>query len=275
MARFFMIFLFLYTHDSFALNRCPETSTSNHLVVTLEGLGGELLGSPAYRLANRANTNGYQIARYSHRHSSSTIAACVRRWLSSTGGGNVSIVGHSLGGGAANQLAATLASQGVNVRDMIVFDGREGSEIRCGGNGGPTYNKPENVDNVFNFYQCGGLPGRTYAAGSGVHNMRLNSSHIALPSTDAANNLAGRRLNAGVVTHRQESLVAATESLVFRPALSELGVALNDEGRGRARVGNSWDNHPKAEQPAICFNHGVRYECTYAEASRNSYDSAR
>lgn len=175
---------------------CPDSVDSSHLVITLEGLFGRALGSRAQQLAESVNRSGYQIANFSHASSRNKILECVRQFQSrSNERQKFSIIGHSLGGPAANRLAQAMAEMGIEVETMIVFDSRNGSDTRCGSEGGPSFPKPESVRHLYNFYQCGFLPGRRYT-GRGVSNVQLyETPHIELPQTIEAYRVANRTLN--------------------------------------------------------------------------------
>lgn len=196
-------FIFLLSVNSWA-GRCPNFATSNHLVVTLEGLGGELLGSQALQLARRANHSNYQIANYSHSHAAGIVGNCVERWKRSAGpNARITIIGHSLGGGAAVDLANNLQRRKISVEDMITFDGRYGNEGGCLIRG--TFNprlklsKPYNVKNVRNYYQRNDIcPGRLFLEGHGVQNIPMQSSHIGLPRQGRANSEVSQLLNNGM-----------------------------------------------------------------------------
>ena len=177
---------------------CPDSVNSSHLVITLEGLFGRALGSRAQQLAESVNRTGYQIANFSHATRMTKILECVRQFQGRNNERQkFSIIGHSLGGPAANRLAQAMAEMGIEVETMIVFDSRNGSDTRCGSNGGPSFPKPENVGHLYNFYQCGFLPGRRYT-GRRVSNVQLyETPHIELPQTVEAYRVANRALNIG------------------------------------------------------------------------------
>lgn len=275
MLRLIFIFCLFFSQQSLGF-RCPKVTTSNQLVVTFEGLGGETFGSPVHSLAEEVNTTRYQIARFSHNHTPATIAACIRRWVVSTpNGGKVSILGHGIGGATAYRLAKVMGDQGMNVEYLILFDGREGNEKSCRSYKGPLYKKPKNVKYVFNYFQCGVLPGRRFASEEGVYNYRMTASHVLLPKTATAKQFSQKVLNQDIVAFEARSLVAFTKHFLFGPTLSEVGEMTQREALGLTTPVHNTIRAPAAAPPGFknenCVRFGVSYECSPGEARQ--YDT--
>lgn len=255
--------------------RCPEFTTSNQLVVTFEGLGGETFGSPVHTLAEEVNFSEYQIARFAHNHTPATIAACIRRWMVQTPESKVSIMGQGLGGSTAYRVAKVMGDQGMNVEYLILFDGREGNEKSCKRYQGAHYEKPENVSYVFNYFQCGRLPGRRFAKSKGVYNYRLNSSHVLLPRTSVAKNFSRRLLNQDVIAFEPQSLNEFNRHRSFHPTLSEVGEITQREALHLIEPVHNTVRAP-ASAPAgfaneRCTQFGVSFECSPGRAAQQGF----
>lgn len=172
---------------------CPRVSqTTDHLIVTVEGLMGRVAGSQAQSLAlSVGRPLGMGNMSFSNTdlwtRGSGYVAECVAKWKSERGpGAKVTLMGHSLGGGHVNRIAEKLGQRNIQVKDMIVFDGRNGHELACGGQTGAVFRKPANVQRVTNFYQCGWMPGNTYADAPGVANIHVSDrgdwTHVVMPN---------------------------------------------------------------------------------------------
>lgn len=255
--------------------RCPDFTTSNQLVVTFEGLGGETFGSPVHSLAKEVNFSEYQIARFAHNHTPATIAACIRRWMVQTPESKVSIMGQGLGGSTAYRVAKVMGDQGMNIENLILFDGREGNEKSCRKYQGPHYRKPKNVRYVFNYFQCGRLPGRRFASSKGVYNYKLKSSHVLLPKTPVAKKFSRRLLNQDVIAFEPQSLNKFNRHRSFHPTLSEVGVMTQREALHLIRPVHNTVRAP-ASAPAgfsneRCIQFGVSYECSPGAAAQQRF----
>lgn len=205
----FVVVVFLASLQAKAVS-CPRPSSASntHLVVTIEGLGGRLLGSPAQSLAKNLQAgNGSANISFSNEGTWATgpdhIAKCVAEWKKANPNGKISIMGHSLGGGHANRVADEIGKLGFNVSNMIIFDGREGNELLCGKSAGAKYQKPANVERVANFYQCGWMPGNTYAEGPGVSNIHVSdidgATHVSMVGHPEVRRRVEQILNGGEV----------------------------------------------------------------------------
>ena len=263
-----IIIILLFSCDGLAF-RCPKKTYSNHLVITFEGLGGETYGAPVYNLASEVNLTNFQIARFANNSTPATISACIRRWLTNTPFGKVSILGQGIGGGTAYRVARTMGTQGMNVENLILFDSREGDEKTCDSDSAKKYFKPRNVKYVFNYYQCGRLPGRQFVETKGVYNYELDSSHILLPKTEAAKSFAKKLLNHAVIAHKPRSMVDFTEYFMFGPTLSEIGELSQREALYLVKPVHNVIREPAStngEPLGQCFSMGVSYECTYEQS---------
>lgn len=265
--------------------RMQNNGSNNHLVVTIEGLGGRLLGSQAQRTANALNRGNYTVLSCAQdTDSEASIARKIIEFKRANPNARITVMGHSLGGGDSVRI---LNSAGVTVDDLIVWDGRDGHELTCGSGNGPKYTKPANVKRVTNFYQCGFMPGRRFKEGQCVRNVNMNAgpmAHTQLPNT--SKNYVNGILNGERPTSSEgcSSTVAqndVTEEatpqrrlLVRRPVTSVFNRRSRNVRR-RVQVNNKWADHPKANQKALCEGPGGRhYECTYAEASALNYSES-
>ena len=274
------VLLFLASHASWG--GCPRAMSSTHIVVTIEGLGGRVFGSKARTVARSVNQSGYDIADFTHNTPASTIAKCVQEWKKAHGNKTrVSILGHSMGGPTADKVARELIRYGTPVNAMFLFDSRHGSDqFACGRRSPQTFAKPSNVKKLINFHQCGALAGRRYS-GSGVENIELNGvPHGSLPQSTPAINRLSSILNG--LTSKQSNPSAPllaqsspTEQLQSASSTSEYESPFLFKASSRSQTGDRWSKHPKANQSAWCFRGGARYECTWQEASRQSYSESQ
>jgi pimeloyl-ACP methyl ester carboxylesterase len=257
-----------------AQTKCKEqaqqaASQGNHsLIITMEGLFGGRNGRAAAfarRALGRAGKSA-TVMPYSHTQSSAA-AECAAIWKSIHGNRlKVTFVGHSFGGGrGAFPTLEKMAEKGIRVQDLVVFDGRTGSEMVCGELGGPKFTRPPNVDYVTNFYQCGaGLPGRTFVEDGRVRNHRLPEgfgAHVNLPSNSFALDVVS-----DIFAHR------LPDSTGYAPVTLQAQKTSGFQMRAVPSI------PPKSSRNrmAICFRFGASYPCTYEEASRqNSSDSTR
>lgn len=238
---------------------CPRVQGSGaSLTVTIEGLCGVLcFGSPARR---SAQSMGATTMAFSHTAGADRIARCVEEYARNNPGAKVSLMGHSLGGGVAQRTAQALGTRGIGIENLIVFDGRQGNEFRCGSAAGAKYSKPANVKQVLNFYQCGFMPGNTYAEGPGVKNINVRNMHVAIPNDPGVKN-------------------AIRDAVASAPAMADAQIPLPRApsampgrlSRSQAALGQ----RSKDNQPAICLRGGARYLCTYREASQLNSDEGR
>lgn len=193
----------------------------NHLVITMEGLMGGIQGR-AYQLAKTTNErNGSQatINAYSHAGGPSAALSCILQWKNTLGSQlRLTVVGHSFGGNAALRLADSLADKNIAINDLLVIDGRDGSESFGCRTLGKHYIKPLNVDRATAVYQNGCMAGRFFANGEGVTNIRESSgplAHLNLPSSSgaiASMNSIFKRTNVPSVADAPEETIAVETS---------------------------------------------------------------
>ncbi len=268
---------FLWTSTSACRKAALEANArgEHHVAITMEGLGTGFNGfAAAYaRRAMRSAGLDSPVMHYSHIQPIAA-ARCAAEWKAIHGDAlRVTFVGHSLGGGAGALRAIRQMDQlGVDVQDLIVFDGRIGHEVVCG-DYGPKFHRPPNVAFVTNFYQCGaGLPGRTFVEDGYVRNIRLSAgigAHVLLPTTNLSHQVgadlfARRQYPSGFSMPTRE--IAAVERVAAAPSVPRAAPA-------RRRTVLNY--HPsKANKPAKCFRHGATIPCTYQQASEESYGSA-
>ncbi|MCJ8276966.1 MAG: hypothetical protein HRT44_11760 [Bdellovibrionales bacterium] len=120
--------------------RFSSRGNSNHLVVTIEGLIGRSLGSQAQRNADSLNRGNYTVLSCAQDTDSElSIASQILNYRRSNPNARLTVMGHSLGGGDAVRL---LGRAGVTIDDLVVWDGRNGSEVTCGNGRGPKYRRP-------------------------------------------------------------------------------------------------------------------------------------
>ena len=264
-----VLFVFISCLETWAF-RCPTRTSSNHLVLTLEGLGGETFGSPVHTLASQVNHKGYQVVRFAHAHTPTTMAACVRRWLTHTPSGKVSIMGHGFGGHTSFQLARVLRDQGINVEFLVLFDARDGREEDGCRRDAPRYKKPINVKFVFNYYQCGVLSGRIIQKSKGVYNYQIDTSHVLLPRSRQVVRFTDKILNHDVLVFRSKSMISFTKHFLFGPTLSEVGEISQREALGLVTPVTKQIRAPASHQGEIpkarCTQFGVSYDCPSHQA---------
>lgn len=241
-------------------------------MVTLEGLGGETYGSPVFTMVSQINDKGYQRVRFAHAHTPATMAACVRRWLTNTPGGKMSILGHGFGGNTAWNLAYILGVQGIDVRNLVLFDARNGDGKGCGALGSTKIIKPTNVKYVFNYYQCGRLAGKQVVPGKGVYNYRLDVGHVQLPQAPMVRNFMTRVLNHDVVAFTSRSMIQFTKHFQFGPSLSEVGEIAQREALGLVRPADRSVRAPASIENGIrktrCEQFGVTFDCPVSQADQ-------
>jgi len=251
---------------------------NHHLVITMEGLMGGIHGR-AYDLATSARSasgSNYAVQAYSHAGGPSLAVACVNAWKKVHGNSlRLTLIGHSLGGGAVIDTANRLAASGVKVQDLVIFDGREGHEVACG-DAGYKYSKPSNVISATAFYQCGFMPGRSFNDGPGVRNIKMDAgpfAHVGLPGTSTAKQVVQALLSKPTLS----PTVEVADTNITEPAPVPVGTLNAEEADGEPVVevgppvaAASADS--KAQQPAWCFKFGARYRCTYEEATRQQYE---
>ena len=273
------IIIFSFAGFNTAFASCPSQSTSSHLVITMEGLYGGVNGR-SHRLASSyQSAGGYQIASFAHldslaaRSSQSLIASCASAWKNRFGSkARITLIGHSLGGGDVVKVARALGSRGMRVNDMIVMDGREGNEVACGDSRfGRRYSKPRNVSRVTNFYQCGFMPGNKFRKGKGVNNIKIPAAlgqHVNMPSHGTVRSVVGGILTRGKVANKRP-VATKRPPRRRRPVLA--GLFKKPVFGFRSRGKNPWRNHHKANRKAKCPKMGRWVECSWAEASQQSY----
>lgn len=231
----------------------------HHLVLSMEGLMGGTDGRAASYARSILGDSGEiaQVMPFSWTQSSSA-ASCAKIWKQIHGKNlRLTFIGHSFGGGRGGMSAVKKMSQaGIVIQDLIVFDGRIGNELRCGQNGGQQFQRPSNVERVTNFFQCGGMPGRTFTEETGrVANYELTgSSHINLPSHPDA-----RDVGAAVIRRNEFTQVTPSSALIATPSNKQLHVATHAPTKDRS------------DRPAKCERNGIFYDCTYKEATQRSY----
>jgi hypothetical protein len=188
-----------------------QASGSSQLVITMEGLMGGFDGRAAKLARTSLSKSGLDanVAAFSHLNSS-LAAQCANAWKKVHGDKlRITFIGHSFGGGlGAMPALKEMAGYGITVQNLVILDGRTGSEVVCGANGGPTFEKPENVEKVISFCQCGFMPGRSFEPGENVENITVyGTSHINLPGSKVAKDRVTELF-------REEVLIAGSQSEV-------------------------------------------------------------
>jgi pimeloyl-ACP methyl ester carboxylesterase len=162
---------------------------NNHLVITFEGL---LSGSytHTYNLAKKANTqtgNRAKIYSYSHAGGPAISVNCVRDWKAVHGDHlRLTVAGHSFGGNAAMRLANTLNGEGTTIANLVILDGRDGSESFACRSLGKSYQRPPNVVQATAIYQNGCLAGRSFTSDPQSKSLQAGTSHIGVPYGEVA-----------------------------------------------------------------------------------------
>jgi hypothetical protein len=278
-----LILIGCFVIESQACN-ISNRGNSNHLVVTIEGLGGRLLGSQAQRTATALNRSNYSILSCAQDTDSElSIASQIVNYKRNNPNARITVMGHSLGGGDSVRL---LERAGVKIDDLVVWDGRNGSELRCGAGNGPKYRRPKNVTRVTNFYQCGFMPGRRFQAESCVRNVQMSAGHVSLPSRTRSHLngiLNGSRPSTSAECHTEETStgIAAVDAPIGRGLFRNIfkpRAAAEPTPRNRPRVESSFHSNAKAERMTKVRNpkcSGPGGLCTWAEASCLSYPHAR
>ncbi len=263
---------------------------NNHIVFTMEGLTGELaellpIGHARNGVARKIRSvsgANYDIRGYSHALGPSRIARCARDWKSVHGDNlRVTIIGHSLGGGPALLAAAQrLRRERIDIDTLVSLDGRHSSDAAaCRFRGRtPTYRQPAGVTRVLSFRQCGGgLPGRNWT-GPNVKNFVVGNSHVTVPYDSVVQREVGRLLGTSAPGRQGSTFQTAgldrtpastSQPRVIRASHPVTGTRYTATQMRRA--GLSEDAVRKADRSAWCFRGAVRYACSYAEASMNSY----
>lgn len=227
---------------------CPDKIEGNKLLITFNGLAGvgnsnqhltdNLTVIPLNSEAGTLGANGriltkkvvapknkpqFSAAKYSSGQSSAAIK-CIRYWKEKDPNINVVMFGHSCGGVAALDTAKELSSGSnpVQIDSVMTLDPVCGANaLQCAENiPAPTFQKPANIKNLVNFYQCGGgLMGKKIDGGL---NCKVTSAHTLMPQRGFVKDTAIQLLS-GNYNHKP----ACPDSTAFQPTN-----AVNSNGTG-------------------------------------------
>lgn len=263
---------------------CPGSVNGNHMVVSFEGLGNTGISKANLSNAFEGQLNYTAMnlpAQIDSPNSLSKAYNCILQQRRNSPNMKISIIGHSCGGVTAVNLAQQLSNAGITVENVLTVDPRcRHSLYTCADNmSSAAFSRPSRVRQFVNFYQCGGgLAGQRVA---GACNNRISSSHTFMPSNSQVRQtayamLSGQTINTSTCSATQEvpTEQASTPTTPATNPVSSVVSAFAPATSERRAPRDRWSEHPKANRPAKCFRFGRSYDCTWAEASRQSYEES-